>query len=474
MPLTEAGKIIIGNACRIDWEEVCPKNGDDEIYILGNPPYLGSSLQNRDQKKDTISIFTTYKIKKYKSLDYISNWFIKASFYLRDFNIKCAFVTTDSICQGQQVELLWPHIEIINVEIFFAHNSFKWTNNAKSNAGVSVVIIGLRNFSKDNKYLLFGSLSKEVDNINFYLNSSKNIIVHKRSKVLSNLPIMSYGNKAVYGEPLILEKEEFLSLVNSNVEYKKFLKKLIGAKELLDGKERWCIWVSNANYEEAKLLPELAKRFEEVKSLRLQSKDLGAIQLANRPYQFRDLYSTKTNSIVIPLTTSERRLYIPIGFTNSDEILTNSVSVIYNSDPSFLGILSSSIHLLWVKAVGGKLESRIRYSSVMCWNTFPFPQISTQRKNEITQSVFRILEEREKHSDKTLAQLYDPDKMPEGLREAHRINDIIIERCYRSTPFTSDEERLEYLFKLYEKMILEEKEQGTLFAQEKKTRKKKK
>jgi len=441
LPLKEAGKIVQGNATRLDWEEVCLKTKESEIYILGNPPYLGSSLQDSNQKEDASIVFNNYNIKKYKSLDYISNWFIKAAYYLQKSNIKCAFVTTDSICQGQQVELLWPHIQKNNIEIFFAHSSFKWNNNAKSNAGVSVVIIGLRNSKKAPKYIFFGKLSKEVNNINYYLNPASNIIVSKRTNPLSKIPIMKYGNKAVYGEPLILTKDEFLKLKKDNSGIEKYIKKFIGAKEFLDGKERWCIWVNKDDFEAANQIKELSDRFIQVKDLRLGSRDRGANELANRPFQFRDTLATTTSSIVVPLTTSERRDFIPIGFSKSDEVLSNAVSVLYDTEPYYLGILSSTLHFLWIKAVGGTLESRIRYSSVLCYNTFPFPNISTQRKNEITQATFRILEEREKHSDKTLAQLYDPDKMPEGLREAHRQNDIIIEKCYRSTPFKSDEER---------------------------------
>lgn len=471
LPLKEAGKIVCGNACRLDWEEVCPKKEGDEIYILGNPPYLGSSLQNKLQKEDMTFVFEGNLIKKYKALDYIACWFIKGAKYIKLFNARLAFVTTDSICQGQQVEYLWPNIIKYGVEIFFAHSSFKWKNNARSSAGVSVVIVGLAGSSRDLKKLFFGKNFTIVENINFYLANAKNLIVHKRSKPLSRLQEMVYGNKAVYGEPLILSEEEYIHIREEHGFSDRFLKKLVGAKELLDGYKRWCIWVDKNDFQYLNQFDTFKKRFEQVRSLRLGSEDKGAKELSNFPFRFRDTNITSTTSVVIPLTTSEKREYLPIGFGDSSEIQTNAVSVIYDTAPYYLGILSSKMHLLWTKATCGTLESRIRYSLVLCYNTFPFPPISDQRKQEITQCVFRILEERERHSEKTLAQLYDPDKMPEGLREAHRQNDLAIERCYRSRPFESDEERLEYLFKLYEKMIADEKIKDSLFEKEKKGRK---
>jgi hypothetical protein len=458
LPLTESGNIVQGNACRLNWEEVCPKKEGDEIYMLGNPPYLGSSLQTKSQKSDLTLVFSKENIKKYKSLDYISAWFLKGALYITSSNSKLSFVTTDSICQGQQVEMLWPNIVRNNIEIGFAHSSFKWNNNAKKKAGVSVVIIGLRNISKSPKFLFTNNVRLSVENINFYLIPYKNLIVYKRTKPLSNMQQMSYGNKAVYGEPLILNENEYKNILKNNPESSMYIKKLIGAKELLDDNKRWCIWVNSNNYYTANQIPPLSARFEKVRQLRLESNDEGARELANKPYQFRDTRVTNNYSIIIPLTTSEQRNYLPIEISKSDEILTNAVSAIYDEEPYYLGILSSRMHLLWVKAVGGTLETRIRYSSSICYNTFPFPFISEQRKSEITQCVFRILEERAKHTEKTLAQLYDPDKMPEGLSEAHRLNDLAIERCYRSKPFETDEERLEYLFKLYKKMIAEEKE----------------
>ncbi len=471
LPLKEAGHITCANACRVDWETICPKKEGDEIYILGNPPYLGSSNQDKSQKADMTSVFAGWR--NYKNLDYIACWFLKGRNYLVNAKAALAFVSTNSISQGEQVATFWPNILTDEVEIFFAHTSFKWQNNAKGNAGVSVAVIGLKNRQHiTKKYLYTQGIRHWVVNINPYLTNAKNIYVVKRSKTLSELPEMTYGNKAVYGEPLILNNSEKEDLFRIAPESKSFIKKFIGAKELINGGNRWVIWPDNEQFEIANSIPEVNERFNKVAELRLESKDIGARELAIRSHQFRDTKTTKTNSVVIPLTSSERREYIPVDFTDSTSILSNAVSVIYDCNPWIFSILNSKMHIIWVKAVAGRLEDRIRYSSVICYNSFPFLNITSKTKDDLNICTFKIIEERQKYSDKNLAQLYDPDKMPEGLREAHRLNDLAVERCYRSTPFTSDEERLEYLFKLYEKMIAEEQERDTLFAKQKKIRKK--
>ena len=351
--------------------------------------------------------------------------------------------------------------------------SFKWTNNAKKNAGVSVVVIGLQTAIKSQKSLYSKSLSIKSDNINAYLAPSKNIFIYKRSLSISSLPKMISGNKPVDGGNLILSESDRNKIVSKHPKSSKFIRRFVGATEFMNGKIRYCLWIKDEELTEALQFEDLKEHIEKTKIFRLSSKDRGAQDLALKPHQFRDFFYSKESTLLIPQTGSERREYVPVGFLNSDIILSNGVRTIFDSEPWIFGLLSSKMHITWVKAVAGRLKMDMQYSNTLCYNTFPFPPISTQRKNEITQTVFRILEEREKHSDKTLAQLYDPDKMPEGLREAHHQNDEIIEKCYRSTSFKSDEERLEYLFKLYEKMIEEEKSKGTLFAKEKKNSKKK-
>lgn len=470
LPLKDAGQITKGNSTRLDWETVCPKNATDEIYIFGNPPYLGSSMQNAEQKEDMAFVFKG--VKNYKNLDYIAAWFIKGANYIQNHNAQFAFVSTNSICQGEQVALLWPAIFDKNLEIGFAHTSFKWKNNAKANAGVSVVIIGIRNiYNKSKKYIFTDIRKVNSLNINPYLSNGHNIIVKKRQKQLSFLPTMTSGIKAGDGGNLILNEDEKNNLLKEYPESKLLIKDYIGADDLMNGGKRYCIWVTEKNKELSYSIPPLLKRFEKCRELRIVSTKAATRKKAEFPHQFDETTFIEADSIIIPQTGSEKRNYVPIGFLNSGTIISNAARAIYNAESYLFSLISSRMHIQWVRAVAGRLKTDMQYSNTLCYNTFPFLPISDAQKEELTQCVFRILEERENHSEKTLAQMYDPDKMPEGLREAHRLNDLAVERCYRSKPFESDEERLEYLFKLYEKMIAEEKEKDTLFAKEKKAKK---
>lgn len=472
LPLTQAGNIVQGNATRLNWEEVCPKKENDETYILGNPPYLGASMQNLEQKSDMILVFKGFK--NFKKLDYISCWFKKAADFVYNSVSKFAFVSTNSICQGEQVAWLWPYIFNLKLEISFAHTSFLWSNNAKDKAGVTVAIIGVRNISNASKYLYSIDRIVHAININAYLiNTPSKTIVGKRSKSLSIMPTMDYGNKATDGGGLILTLDEKNKILEKCPEASDFIKELIGSSEFIRGESRYCLWVEASNYHKAKEYKELQERFEIVKKSRLASTKPNTRLLAKFPYKFEFISYNNSSSLIIPRVSSERREYIPIGFLDSNAVILDSAQALYNAEPFMFSVLSSKMHMAWVKTISGRLKSDYRYSNTLSYNTFPVPNISKNRKEELTQCTLAILEERSKHSEKTMAELYDPNKMPAGLKEAHRLNDLAVERCYRSTPFTTDEERLEYLFKLYEKMIQEEKEKETLFAKEKKTRKKK-
>ncbi|MDQ7047270.1 MAG: N-6 DNA methylase [Sulfurovum sp.] len=451
LPLKDGGNIVHRNATRLDWEEVCPKSDNDEIYILGNPPYQGKSKQSKEQKYDMEYVFQ--EVENYKSLDFIACWFYIASKYIQHMNTKSAFVTTNSITQGEQVGLLWHLIFDMNIEIDFAHQSFKWKNNAKDNAGVSVVIIGLRNISNNKKFIYKLNIQKEVKNINAYLIDSSNTIIIKKTNSLSELPEMMSGNKPVDGGHLILTYNEYSKLIEESPGADKYIKKFMGASELMNSTTRYCLWIADKEKNDALQYKEIKNRVEATRSFRLNSKDKGAQKLAEKSHQFRDNLYTTTTSIIIPQTGSERRNYLPIGFVNSDTIISNAARVIYNAEAWTFGLLSSKIHILWVRAVAGRLKMDMQYSNTLCYNTFPFPKISNQLKEEITDLVFNVLDEREQHSEKTLAQLYDPNKMPQDLKEAHHLLDLAIEKCYRKKAFVNDEERLEYLFELYEKMI---------------------
>ncbi|WP_420580199.1 class I SAM-dependent DNA methyltransferase [Reichenbachiella sp.] len=472
LPLKDAGLIVHGNACRIDWEEVCPKEKNDEVYILGNPPYVGSTWQSKSQKNDMSNVFDS--VKGHKKLDYISCWLYLSAKYISNNSSKSGLVATNSICQGEQVSLLWPNIIDLNVEIFFGHTSFNWSNNAKGKAGVTCVIIGLKSdLNYSSKYIFSNGHKTSVENINPYLISGRNVMIAKRSKPVSKLPEMVYGNKPVDGGNLLLttnEKNEILKLYPNA---SKFFKRILGSQELIHSKERWCLWIEDGLKKEAEGIPPIRSRILSVKKLRLASKDSGANRMANKPHQFREMYCAKENSIILPAVSSENRDYIPLGYFDNNTVVTNRNFALYDPMPYVFGVITSKMHNVWVRAIAGRLRTDINYSSTLCYNAFPFPSISSQRISEITQCVFRILSEREKYPEKTLAELYDPDKMPDGLREAHHANDIVIEKCYRSRTFENDEERLEHLFKLYEKMIEEEGNRGTLFETQNKRRRKK-
>jgi hypothetical protein len=453
LPLKEGGHITHGNATRIDWEKVCPKKEGDEIYILGNPPYLGGKTQSKEQKKDMEVAFDGEK--KIGELDYISSWFYLAAKYIDEKSF-FSFVTTNSICQGSQVQQLWPHFFKLNLEIGFAYKPFKWTNNAKDKAGVICTIIGIRKKTTNPKYLIDSNHRKFVNNISPYLIEGENTIVTQSLKPISNLPPIITGNSPYDGGNLLLERPEIDNLLLKFPDAKQFIKKIHGSHDYLNGEERWCIWITDEKKMEAMKIPFIADRINKTKEFRLKGGDV-ARAIADKPHQFRYTHQAKEKLIIVPRVSSERRKYIPFGFLDSDYIISDSAQAIYDPQPFVLGIVLSLMHMVWVKNTGGYLGTSIRYSSALCYNTFPFPGINQEQKQELERHVYEILGEREKHSEKTLAQLYDPDKMPDGLREAHHQLDLAVERCYRSKPFASDEERLEYLFKLYEQMIAEEK-----------------
>jgi len=465
LPLKASGHITRGNAIRLDWEDVCPKADDDEIYILGNPPYLGSSVQDKNQKTELKIIFAGFE--NYKNLDYISCWFKKGTDYIKGINAELAFVSTNSICQGEQIALLWPYI-LKKVEIGFAYQSFKWTNSAKGNAGVTVIIVGLRNFQNKSKILFSNNSKQFVENINAYLIDSPNIFIGRNTKNISGFPPLVRGSMPTDGGNFEISEEEKRKLINEYPGADRLIKKLVSGGDFIKGIYRWCLWIPDEELSFAYSIPLIAQKLEEVKKFRLESKAPTTVDYARFPNRFRQISYKKTDCIVVPLTSSLRREYIPFGFEGNNTVLTNSAGVIYNADYWLFGILSSKMHMAWVSVTCGRLKTDYRYSSFLCYNTFPFPEISEKGKERINLHVFSVLEEREKHPEKTMAQLYDPDKMPAGLRQAHKELDEAIERCYRLKPFENDTERLEYLFKEYEKMI----NKNTLLEKGKKKRKK--
>ena len=446
LPLHNITQIVCGNACRIDWNEVCPHEPEEEVFVFGNPPYLGSRNQEEFHKDDMMYIFKN----DYKNLDYISCWFYKGKVYIQNSNAECAFVTTNSICQGLQVSLLWKRILTNNVEISFAHTSFRWSNNAKHNAAVTVVIVGIT-AHKRNKYLFVNNKSVKVNNITAYLFAGNNIFIESVSKPLcKGIPNMNFGNMPADGGQLLFTTEEKNSFIKEEPQSITFFRQIYGSEEFINGKERWCLWLYGHKIEDFDEMPCIKKRIDKIREIRLNS---SRPQLAGIPHLFAQITQPLGMSfIIIPSVSSEFREYIPMGYLDESKLATNLCMVVGTEDISLFGILTSKMHMAWVKTVGGRLKTDYRYSAQLCYNTFPFPSINEEKKKQIEEAAENILVTRAFYPEKTLAELYDPDKMPEDLKGAHAVLDDMVDSCYPGYPFANDEARLECLFKLYEKL----------------------
>lgn len=448
LPLTASGHIVCGNALRLDWNEVCPAGENDIVYVCGNPPYAGFNTTTDEQKKDIAYVHGGKAL--HGKMDFISCWFILAGKYLNHRkNIKAAFVTTNSICQGVQV-ILWPVVFTNDVEIFFAYDSFKWSNNAKDKAGVTVTIIGLRNKDEGPKRIYSSDSSKLVQNINPYLINADNIIVTPFSDSPFNVPAIAYGTMMNDGGNLILSNEEKDKLTNEIPEIRKYIKPLIGSDEFIKGKMRYCILIDDSDIDEALTIPEIASRLESVKEQRSHSSLKSTREIADTPWQpYFKSFIPNVPAIIIPAASSEKREYVPIGYLVPNTVIPNSAFAIYDAPLWLFAILTSRMHMAWVRTVAGRLKTDYRYSNTLCYNTFPFPSLSENQKKALEDSAMRIIEARENHYENTMAQLYDPDKMPDDLRAAHESNDLLIDSLYRRSGFDSDSERLQELFRRY-------------------------
>lgn len=446
LPLGKSGNIVCGNACRLDWNTVCPHTADEEVYVMGNPPYLGSRNQEETHKQDMEHVFGY----NYKSLDYVSCWFYLGAQYIKQSSSRCAFVSTNSICQGEQVALIWKRVLVGDVEIAFAHKSFKWVNNAKYNAGVTVVIVGLKNKDSFNKRLYNGDSYEICQNISPYLIKAGNVFIESASKPISDFPLMNFGNMPADGGMLLLTTEEKNAICLQDKNVQKFIKPLICADEMINGGERWCLWLYNQQKSEYEKSLFITNRIKQLREIRLKS---SRPQLAEVSHLFAQITQPMNcNYIVIPCHSSENRVYIPIDYKVDNSIAHNSCLVIGTNEIYIFGIITSRIHHVWIRTIGGALETRIRYSAQIDYNTFPFPKITKEQKERLTELAEEVLLTRENHTEMTLGEMYNPETMPDDLKEAHKALDLAVEKCYRPEPFTSDDERLEYLFKLYERM----------------------
>lgn len=446
LPLHNITQIVCGNACRMDWNEVCPHTADEEVFVFGNPPYLGSRNQDKEQKDDMKAVFH----EDFGSLDYIACWFYKGAKYIENSQAECAFVTTNSICQGLQVALLWKRILRNGVEISFAHTSFKWSNNAKHNAAVTVAIVGITAHKRP-KYLFTGDKVMTVDNITAYLFPGKDIFVESVSRPLSpGIPQMNFGNMPADGGMLLFsttEKNDFISKEPSSVDY---FRQIYGSDEFINGKERWALWLYGKESSDFLNQPLITDRINKLRKIRANS---SRPQLAEIPHLFAQITQPLgVHFIIVPSVSSEIREYIPMGYLDSSKLATNLCMVVGTDDISLFGVLTSHMHMVWVKTIGGKMKTDYRYSAQICYNTFPFPKLTAEKKQALSEAAEEVLLTRADHPEKTLAELYDPEKMPEDLRNAHHVLDDLVESCYPGYPFANDEARLECLFKLYEKM----------------------
>ena len=449
LPLHNITQIVCGNACRINWNEVCPHEPEEEVFVFGNPPYLGSKLQSKEQKKDIE--FVCKNKNRYKDLDYISCWFILACKYINSTFIKTAFVTTNSITQGEQVPMLWSLIFQHNIEISFAHTSFKWSNNAKNKAGVSCVIIGLYKKRLENKYIYSDNNKKAVRAINPYLSEGENCIVMRSFKPLEGFPVMEIKNMTYDGGNLIFNEEEKKIILQKEPEVSKYIVKLQSGSDFIDNIYRYSFWIEEKDLNDALQFNSIKERIDKVKNFRQNSGSV-AKSLVDKSYCFRFPKRAKNHMVIIPRTTGENREYLPVGLLDNNTITTDAAYGIYDYSNWILGIIMSKMQIVWMKPLCGRLGTSFRYSSSICYNSFPFPTISEEKKKQIEEAAENVLVTRAFYPEKTLAELYDPDKMPEDLKEAHAVLDDIVESCYPGYPFANDEARLECLFKLYEKM----------------------
>lgn len=449
LPLKNITQIVCGNACRIDWNEVCPHTKDEEVYIFGNPPYLGTKWQGDDQKEDIDYVMPNNPLRR--TLDYISCWFLIGARYIKNSRAKYAFVSTNSICQGEQVAALWPYVSELGSQIEFCHTSFKWENNAKNNAGVTCVIIGLTTQLNVEKYI-YSSSKVKANNINFYLLDAPNIFILHRSKPLSDLPVMTKGSQPTDGGFLLLdsyEKREFEDKYPYMIPY---IRQYMGADDLINGKLRYCLWLKKCPIKYREDCLELVRRLDGVRKVRSESSKESTRKWAERPHLFTEDRQPDTDYLILPVVSSERRIYVPIAYNSPKVIANTNALMIPNASTFTFGIVTSLIHNTWMRAVAGRMRTDYAYSASIVYNTFPFPKISEAKKKEIEEAAENVLITREYYPGSTLAELYDPDKMPQDLREAHAKLDDIVESCYPGYPFASDEARLECLFKLYEKM----------------------
>ncbi|MGN6401055.1 MAG: class I SAM-dependent DNA methyltransferase [Flavisolibacter sp.] len=480
LPLKKSATIVHGNALRIDWQSLIePMPWEKEEarfdYILGNPPFVGKHLQNAAQKEDMDNVFAG--VSGAGVLDYVTAWYIRAAQYMQHHpGTKTAFVSTNSISQGEQVGILWN--ELFNkykIKIHFAHRTFSWSNEARGNAAVHVVIIGFANFDVNDKRIFeYDDIKAEpheikAKNINPYLVEGKDLTVLARTNPIGNVPKMQYGSKPVDNGNFFFtdeEKERFLKIEPNAAQY---IKPILSSHEFLNGKNRWCLWLTEANPSDLKQLKNLLSRIENVRVFRSKSTKASVREQANTPGLFSEIRQPKSDYVIIPRHSSENRKYIPFGFFSSNVIVSDSCTALPNASLYHFGVLTSVMHNIWVKFTCGRIKSDYRYSNVLVYNNFPWPESPTEKQTKaVEEAAQAVLDARAQFPNSSLADLYDPNTMPPVLVKAHQQLDKAVDLCYRPQAFTTETKRIEFLFELYDKYT------AGLFVGEKKGKKKKK
>jgi hypothetical protein len=455
LPLQKAAKIVHGNALRIEWESVASKN--ELSYIIGNPPFIGKHLQNESQKEDMANIFSNTQ--GAGILDYVAAWYLKAAQLMEGTRILTAYVSTNSIVQGEQVGILWNYLyEKYKVKIHFAHRTFSWNNEAKGNAAVHVVVIGFATFDSAKKIIfVYDDLKGEpfqikATNINPYLFEGKDFALVSRTNPIVNVPKMINGNKPVDNGYFFFNDKEKMDFLDQEPSAAKFIKPILSSEEFINGKNRWCLWLKDADPSELNKLPLVKERLLKIKAFRSKSTKKSVQLQAETPYLFSEIRQPKDNYIIIPRHSSETRKYVPFGFFDSSTIVSDSCIALPNATLYHFGVLTSLMHNAWIKYTCGRLESRLRYSSGIVYNNFPWPEnpFETQKK-AVEDAAKKVLDARALYPKSSLANLYDPLTMPHELIKAHTELDKAVDLAYRSQPFNTEANRMEFLFELYEK-----------------------
>lgn len=454
LPIKSYSNIVEGNALRLNWEEIVPK--DKLSYIIGNPPFVGANSVSKSQKEELLDLFG--KKSNAGILDYVSGWYAKAANLIEQSQIKCAFVSTNSITQGEQVSVLWEYLSSKGVFIDFGYKSFVWNSEAKDKAKVHCVIIGF-SLKNNGEKIIFDKDSKLiVESITPYLTEGKMIFVGRINNPISLVEGITKGCQPTDGGNLIIEEEDYIEFIKQEPNAKKYIKRLYGAVEFINNKKRYCLWLTGISPAELRSMPKVLERVQKVKEMRLNSSAEGTRKLADRPHEFRETYNFDSY-IIIPSTSSENRKYIPMGFMGKDDISTNANLIIPNATLYDFGILTSNVHMAWMRTVAGRLEMRYRYSAKIVYNNFPWPTVTEEQKQFIANTAQGILDARALYPDSSLADLYDELTMPVELRKAHQANDIAVMKAYGmikkvdgKNTFLTESETVAKLFEMYQEL----------------------